>query len=181
MGGRATRPLNHAGVPDFSPSRNRPPPPRRLNFDPCDFCRLCLDWTERAATHRRRGRGRAYKTVVSISAGRERMNHKQCVVVTGPGRHGFLKLFGISVPERDRAGTRGRMRVRIHNSYWLDTPDLPEEFEAVKGGRSGRKITGFVGSRIWIPHDSDFPARRATTSILEGWTVLAGWCGHEPP
>jgi DNA-binding transcriptional ArsR family regulator len=69
--------------------------------------RLCLDWTERRP-HIAGALGAAITRRFFDLGWMERMKHSQAVIVTPPGRRGFLKTFGI-----DASGPGDR---RIHES-----------------------------------------------------------------
>ena len=77
-----------------------------LNSTPRDFCRLCLDWTERRP-HIAGAVGAALTKRWFDLGWTERMKHSSAVVVTASGKHGFLETFGISVPEETEHGTIG--------------------------------------------------------------------------
>ena len=69
-----------------------------LNSTGREFCRLCLDWTERRP--RIAGALGAALTKRCFDLGWiEQIKHGGTVIVTPPGQRGFLETFGIRVPE----------------------------------------------------------------------------------
>jgi DNA-binding transcriptional ArsR family regulator len=75
------------------------------------FCRLCLDWTERRP-HLAGALGAALTERCFDLAWAERMKHSRAVIVTETGKRGFLETFGISVSEEygSSAGTDAKSR-----------------------------------------------------------------------
>jgi DNA-binding transcriptional ArsR family regulator len=67
------------------------------------FCRLCLDWTERRP-HIAGAVGAALTQRCFDLGWTERMKRGRAVIVTAPGKRGFLETFGISVSEEMRTG-----------------------------------------------------------------------------
>jgi DNA-binding transcriptional ArsR family regulator len=63
-----------------------------------DFCRLCLDWTERRP-HIAGAVGAALTKRYFDLGWTERMKHSSAVIVTALGKHGFSETFGIGVLE----------------------------------------------------------------------------------
>jgi DNA-binding transcriptional ArsR family regulator len=72
-----------------------------------NFCRLCLDWTERRP-HIAGAVGAALTKRCFDLGWTERMKDSHAVRVTAPGKHGFLKTFGIGVPGETGNGRRGQ-------------------------------------------------------------------------
>lgn len=70
------------------------------------LCRLCLDWTERRP-HIAGAVGAALTKRCFDLGWTERMKHSSAVMVTAPGKRGFMDTFGIGVPEDTGSGTRG--------------------------------------------------------------------------
>jgi DNA-binding transcriptional ArsR family regulator len=70
------------------------------------FCRLCLDWTERRP-HIAGAVGAALANRCFELGWTERMKHSRAVVVTTSGKRGFLETFGIGASEENenRMGT----------------------------------------------------------------------------
>ena len=70
------------------------------------FCRLCLDWTERRP-HIAGAIGAALTRRYFDLGWTERMKHSRAVIVTEPGKRGFLEMFGIngSQDNENRIGT----------------------------------------------------------------------------
>jgi DNA-binding transcriptional ArsR family regulator len=68
------------------------------------FCRSCLDWTERRP-HIGGAVGAALANRCFNLGWAERMRHSRAVIVTAPGRRGFLETFGISVPNESGSRT----------------------------------------------------------------------------
>ena len=62
------------------------------------FCRVCIDWTERRP-HIAGAVGAALTKRCFDLGWTERMKHGSAVIVTASGKRGFLKTFGIGVPE----------------------------------------------------------------------------------
>jgi DNA-binding transcriptional ArsR family regulator len=71
------------------------------------FCRLCLDWTERRP-HIAGAVGAALTKRCFDLGWTERMKHSGAVIVTASGKRGFLETFGIGAPEETGNGMRGR-------------------------------------------------------------------------
>ena len=78
-----------------------------LNPTGRDFCRPCLDWTERRP-HIAGAVGAALTKRCFDLGWTERMKYSGAVIVTASGKRGFLETFGIGVPEETRNGTRGQ-------------------------------------------------------------------------
>ena len=78
-----------------------------LNSTGRDFCRPCLDWTERRP-HIAGAVGAALTKRCFDLGWTERVKHSSAVIVTASGKHGFLETFGIGVPEETGNGTRGQ-------------------------------------------------------------------------
>jgi DNA-binding transcriptional ArsR family regulator len=95
------------------------------------FCRLCLDWTERRP-HIAGALGAALTKRCFDLGWTERMKHSSAVIVTASGKHGFRKTFGIRMLEETPRPRRSVVRLGIHHSSWLDTPDPAEAFETVR-------------------------------------------------
>jgi DNA-binding transcriptional ArsR family regulator len=78
----------------------------RLSSTRRHFCRLCLDWTERRP-HIAGALGAALTKRCFDLGWTERMKHSRAVIVTAPGKRGFLETFGIGMSEEDdhRAGS----------------------------------------------------------------------------
>jgi hypothetical protein len=75
-----------------------------LNSTGREFCRLCLDWTERRP--RIAGALGAALTKRCFDLGWiEQIKHSSAVIVTPPGRRGFLETFGIGVLEENQNRT----------------------------------------------------------------------------
>ena len=72
-----------------------------LNSNRREFCRLCLDWTERRA-HIAGALGAALTKRCFDLGWIERRQHSSGVIVTLPGQRGFLDTFGIGVPGRNK-------------------------------------------------------------------------------
>lgn len=71
-----------------------------------NFCRLCLDWTERRP-HIAGAVGAALTKRCFDLGWTERMSHSRAVIVTALGRHGFRETFGIDSDENEnRVGSR---------------------------------------------------------------------------
>jgi len=70
------------------------------------FCRLCIDWTERRP-HIAGAVGAALTKRCFDLGWTERMKHSSAVVVTASGKRGFRRIFGIGVPEEAGSGMRG--------------------------------------------------------------------------
>jgi hypothetical protein len=70
------------------------------------FCRLCLDWTERRP-HIAGAVGAALTKRCFDLGWTERMKHSRAVIVTASGKCGFLETFGIGVSDENenRVGT----------------------------------------------------------------------------
>jgi hypothetical protein len=65
------------------------------------------------------------------------------------------------------------MKFGVHNSSWLDTPDL-EAFEAAKVKAQWAENNGFVWFSV-LDHMIQIPRVAAPDApVLEGWTVLSG-------
>jgi DNA-binding transcriptional ArsR family regulator len=77
---------------------------RSLNSIGRQFCRLCLDWTERRA-HIAGALGAALTKRCFDLGWIERMKHSGAVVVTAPGQRGFFDTFGIGAPEENENRT----------------------------------------------------------------------------
>jgi len=73
-----------------------------LNATGREFCRLCLDWTERRA-HIAGVLGAALTKRCFDLGWIEQTKHSGAVIVTPPGQRGFLETFGIGVPEEMKA------------------------------------------------------------------------------
>lgn len=69
------------------------------------FCRLCIDWTERRP-HIAGAVGAALTKRCFDLGWTERMKSSGAVIVTASGKHGFLEMFGIDVPEETGNGMR---------------------------------------------------------------------------
>jgi len=78
-----------------------------LNSTSRELCRLCLDWTERRA-HIAGALGASLTKRCFDLGWIERMEHSSVVIVTQPGRRGFLEAFGIGVPEENENRTAGQ-------------------------------------------------------------------------
>jgi DNA-binding transcriptional ArsR family regulator len=78
-----------------------------LNSTGRDFCRPCLDWTERRQ-HIAGALGAALTTRCFDLGWIERMKHSSAVIVTPPGQRGFLETFEIGVPGENENRTEGR-------------------------------------------------------------------------
>src|ERR1700731_2861409 len=78
-----------------------------LNSTGRDFCRPCLDWTERRP-HIAGAVGAALTKRCFDLGWTERVKHSSAVIVTASGKHGFLETFGIGVPEETGNGMRGQ-------------------------------------------------------------------------
>jgi F420-dependent oxidoreductase-like protein len=66
------------------------------------------------------------------------------------------------------------MKLGIHNSSWLDSPDPSEAFEMVKAKAQWAENHGFVWFSV-MDHMIQIPRVGAPDEpVLEGWTVLAG-------
>jgi DNA-binding transcriptional ArsR family regulator len=70
------------------------------------FCRLCLDWTERRP-HIAGAVGAALTERCFDLGWTERMKNSAAVIVTASGKRGFLETFGIEVPEESGNTIRG--------------------------------------------------------------------------
>ena len=68
------------------------------------FCRLCLDWTERRP-HIAGAVGAALTKRCFDLGWTERMENSAAVIVTASGKRGFLETFGIEVPEEKTGNT----------------------------------------------------------------------------
>jgi DNA-binding transcriptional ArsR family regulator len=77
-----------------------------LNLTRREFCRLCLDWTERRA-HIAGALGTALTKRCFDLGWIERMKHSSAVIVTPPGQRGFLETFGIGELEENENHTEG--------------------------------------------------------------------------
>jgi DNA-binding transcriptional ArsR family regulator len=66
-----------------------------------EFCRLCLDWTERRP-HIAGALGAALTKHCFDLGWIEQIKHSGAVIVTPPGQRGFLETFGIGVPEENK-------------------------------------------------------------------------------
>jgi hypothetical protein len=75
-----------------------------LNSTGRDFCRLCLDWTERRP-HIAGALGAALTKRCFDLGWIEQMKRGGAVIVTPPGQRGFLDTFGIGVPEENKNRT----------------------------------------------------------------------------
>jgi DNA-binding transcriptional ArsR family regulator len=71
------------------------------------FCRLCIDWPERRP-HIAGAIGAALTKRCFDLGWTERTKHGGAVIVTPAGRRGFLRTFGVGVPEATGNGMRGR-------------------------------------------------------------------------
>jgi DNA-binding transcriptional ArsR family regulator len=71
------------------------------------FCRLCIDWTERRP-HIAGAVGAALTKRCFDLGWTERGQDSGAVIITTPGKRGFLATFGIAVPEETGDGSRGR-------------------------------------------------------------------------
>jgi hypothetical protein len=69
-----------------------------LNSTGRDFCRPCLDWTERRL-HIAGSVGAALTERCFDLGWTERARRSSAVIVTASGKHGFLETFGIDVPD----------------------------------------------------------------------------------
>jgi DNA-binding transcriptional ArsR family regulator len=72
-----------------------------------EFCRLCLDWTERRA-HIAGALGAALAKRCFDLGWVEQMSHSSAVFVTPPGQNGFLETFGIGEPKENANCIEGR-------------------------------------------------------------------------
>jgi DNA-binding transcriptional ArsR family regulator len=72
------------------------------------FCRLCLDWTERRP-HIAGAVGAALTKRCFDLGWTERMKNSAAVIVTASGKRGFLETFGIEAPEESGNAIRGRI------------------------------------------------------------------------
>ncbi len=77
-----------------------------LNSTGREFCRPCLDWTERRP-HIAGTVGAALTKRCFDLGWIERMKHSSAVIVTSPGQRGFLETFGIGVPDENERRTDG--------------------------------------------------------------------------
>ena len=75
-----------------------------LNSTGRDFCRLCLDWTERRP-HIAGALGAVLTKRCFDLGWIEQIKHSSAVIVTPPGRRGFLETFGIGVLEENQNRT----------------------------------------------------------------------------
>jgi DNA-binding transcriptional ArsR family regulator len=66
-----------------------------------NFCRWCLDWTERRP-HLAGAVGAALTKRCFDLGWTERMKHSRAVIVTALGKRGFQEMFGIGVPEENK-------------------------------------------------------------------------------
>jgi len=78
-----------------------------LNSTGREFCRPCLDWTERRP-HIAGAVGAALTKRCFDLGWTERAKDSSAVIVTASGKHGFLETCGIGVPEETENGMRGR-------------------------------------------------------------------------
>jgi hypothetical protein len=63
-----------------------------------EFCRLCLDWTERRP-HIAGALGASLAKRYFDLGWTERMKHSQAIIITASGKRGFLESFGIGEAE----------------------------------------------------------------------------------
>ena len=70
------------------------------------FCRLCLDWTERRP-HIAGAVGAALTKRCFDLGWTEQMKNSAAVIVTASGKRGFLETFGVEVPEESGSASRG--------------------------------------------------------------------------
>jgi DNA-binding transcriptional ArsR family regulator len=75
-----------------------------LNSTGREFCRLCLDWTERRP-HIAGALGAALTKRCFDLGWIEQIKHSGAVIVTPPGQRGFLETFGIGVLEENQNRT----------------------------------------------------------------------------
>ena len=75
-----------------------------LNSTGREFCRLCLDWTERRP-HIAGALGAALTKRCFDLRWIEQIKHSGAVIVTPPGQRGFLETFGIGVLEENQNRT----------------------------------------------------------------------------
>jgi DNA-binding transcriptional ArsR family regulator len=78
-----------------------------LNSTGRDFCRPCLDWTERRP-HIAGALGAALTKRCFDLGWTQRVKHSSAVIVTPPGQRGFSETFGIGVSEKNGNRTKGR-------------------------------------------------------------------------
>ena len=76
-----------------------------LNSTGRDFCRPCLDWTERRP-HIAGAVGAALTKRCFDLGWTERAKHGSAVIVTASRKRGFLETFGIGVPEETSSSVR---------------------------------------------------------------------------
>lgn len=78
-----------------------------LNLTRREFCRLCLDWTERKP-YIAGALGAALAKRCFALGWIEQRKHSGAVLVTPPGRHGLLETFGIDLPKENENSVGGR-------------------------------------------------------------------------
>jgi DNA-binding transcriptional ArsR family regulator len=76
-----------------------------LNSTGREFCRLCLDWTERRP-HIAGALGAALTKRCFDLGWIEQIKRSGAVIVTPPGQRGFLEAFGIGLPEENGNHTK---------------------------------------------------------------------------
>jgi DNA-binding transcriptional ArsR family regulator len=77
-----------------------------LNSTRRRFCRFCIDWTERRP-HIAGAVGAALTKRYFDLGWIDRTKHSRAVLVTPPGKRGFLETFGIEVPKEGASRTQG--------------------------------------------------------------------------
>jgi DNA-binding transcriptional ArsR family regulator len=82
-----------------------------------EFCRLCLDWTERRP-HIAGALGAALTKRCFDLGWIEQLKHSGAVIVTSPGQRGFLETFRIGMPEESKNRTA---RLGVSHAAGKDT------------------------------------------------------------